>query len=834
MSFGFLALVLILLLPLHDIRPVSVSEEFEHARRLLVHGDLVLCQLEADLGYKRFQTSDPAWAARFQLLEAEALLIRGLFKDARSLLSSFSEPPDDPNITIQKLALEGSVFTRLQLPSEADQRLRQAERLCQSEFHPRCGDVLRARGVLAIDRGQIPSAKRFFLETLSFAQRDGDHYLEATALLNLAVAALQSDRYDEAADWSKAADQVAAGISADYLAEITEGNLGWSYYELGDHDRALALFLDAERRATTLGSLRDEIKWLENIGYIHEADDDPTHAGPVYQRALELAKRIDGKSDIAITLEDLSFASIDAGTLAEADSYLNELDPLVRASGDHTDALWAELARGRLARLRHRDRDAETFLRAVLQDPDSQTSMKLGSGRQLALLDESEGRAADADETYQSTLATFEQARSQLTKEDSRLPFLANATAIYDDYIHFLAEQGKPLQALAAADQSRARTLEEGLGATATQRSPQPVRFDPRRIAKTTDSTLLFYWLGEKQSYLWAVTPTKVALFTLPPRQQIATRIESYRKALLDLRDPLESSNDDGQALYRMLVAPAAAMIQPHKQVILLNDGVLSKLNFETLLVPGPSPISVPPPNSSAQLHYLIDDLTLSSAPSLAMLAAAKPAPGARQRMLLIGNPVSPDRDFPTLPMFSSEMANIESRFASDQLSVVAGPSATPAAYGASQPERYSYMHFVSHAVANSTAPLDSAIILSNSAGQEDSYKLYAREIIQHPIDAKLVTISACYGSGTRAYAGEGLVGLSWAFLRAGAHKVIGALWEVSDDSTPRLMDKLYQGLVSGESPATALHNAKLSLLHSQTRFCIPFYWAPFQLYGRQ
>jgi CHAT domain-containing protein len=63
---------------------------------------------------------------------------------------------------------------------------------------------------------------------------------------------------------------------------------------------------------------------------------------------------------------------------------------------------------------------------------------------------------------------------------------------------------------------------------------------------------------------------------------------------------------------------------------------------------------------------------------------------------------------------------------------------------------------------------------------------------------------------------------------------VIGALWEVSDDSTPRLMDSLYRDLASGSSPELALHNAKLALLHSQTRFRIPFYWAPFQMYGRQ
>jgi CHAT domain-containing protein len=99
-------------------------------------------------------------------------------------------------------------------------------------------------------------------------------------------------------------------------------------------------------------------------------------------------------------------------------------------------------------------------------------------------------------------------------------------------------------------------------------------------------------------------------------------------------------------------------------------------------------------------------------------------------------------------------------------------------------------------------------------------------------LHAELVTISTCYGAGTRSYAGEGLVGLSWAFLRAGAHNVIGALWEVSDTSTPHLMDELYGELQEGRSPEVALRAAKLSLLHSNSVFRKPFYWAPFQIYS--
>ncbi len=102
---------------------------------------------------------------------------------------------------------------------------------------------------------------------------------------------------------------------------------------------------------------------------------------------------------------------------------------------------------------------------------------------------------------------------------------------------------------------------------------------------------------------------------------------------------------------------------------------------------------------------------------------------------------------------------------------------------------------------------------------------------MRDPLHARLVTISSCYGSGLRAYAGEGLVGLSWAFLRAGAHNVIGALWEVNDASTPLLMDRLYAGLEAGSTPDDALRAAKLSLIHSPAVYRKPLYWGGFQLY---
>src|SRR5262249_30269081 len=120
------------------------------------------------------------------------------------------------------------------------------------------------------------------------------------------------------------------------------------------------------------------------------------------------------------------------------------------------------------------------------------------------------------------------------------------------------------------------------------------------------------------------------------------------------------------------------------------------------------------------------------------------------------------------------------------------------------------------------------AVVLSR---QGDQYKLYARDVIDIPIHAELVTISACRSAGVRAYAGEGLIGFAWAFLRAGARAVVAGLWDVSDGSTQRLMTQFYAGIASGEDPVSAMRHAKLRLLKNDPQYRKPYYWAPFEVY---
>jgi CHAT domain-containing protein len=824
------------LIPLEDSRPGEAPAAYDHAWRLFQTGYLAMSQQEAESGFRQYRNSNPPLADRFQLLQADSMLFRGMYEDALHVLGAYRDAATPNDGSVEKLAIEAVALTRQQQVPAADQRIAHAETICSAADFPSCGDAFAARAILDVKIGHLARARDSFLHALSFARSHHDQWLQVSSYVNLGYMALQVDHYDEAVDWSRSAYQTAAALGFENLAQNAAGNLGWAYFELGDDERALEQFLAAQKAAARLGNVRNELKWLSTAGYVYRDSFDWARAAQSYHQALELAQQIHSREDIVITLEDLAQISELSGKLDDASAYINQVVPMERTSGTQPSANLL-LTQGMLAVDRHEYMDAENYFRRIRDDPASLMTVRLSAGYELAKLLELQNKSAAAEQMYKATLTTYETARAQLKTEESQLPFGANAAQIYDRYIGLLLAEGRTDDALDTADESRARTLEQNTDTPDARKFVHVTVPNPRRIAQSTNSTLLFYWLGEKQSHLWVITPDRISQIPMPAQQQIAARVERYRQALLDVRDPIESGNPDGQQLYQMLVAPAARLIRPNAPVIILADGILSQLNFETLLVPSPGSSSTvgseKPANPPANLHYLLDDLTLSSAPSLDLLAESRRSADRGQRMLLLGNPVSPNQDFPTLPMFSFEMARVESHFAPAQLAVISGEHATPAAYLSSQPQ-YSYIHFVSHAVASRTNPLDSAIILSDSTTGEDSYKLYARDIIQHPIDAKLVTISACYGTGTRAYAGEGLVGLTWAFLRAGAQQVIGALWEVSDDSTPLLMDSLYQGLAKGDSPAVALRDAKLKLLHSQSRFRLPYYWAPFQIYGRR
>jgi CHAT domain-containing protein len=780
----------------------------------LKRGDLVRALALVNSVPSQGTPANSEWRWRFDWLKAEILLRQGRYEESLVLLQpALPIEFERTDIAVRRKMTQGAASSFLGAYDNSDKFLNDADALARVAHPDLLDEIALRKGTLAFLRGDMALAQIHYAQALEMSRRQQDEFLEAASLGSLGLVATAQEHYDESIDWNRRALQLARKVEAQDSIAYTLGNMGWSYIEMGDYDEALALFVEAKQAAQKAGTTSAELDWVINIGNVDLARGDYDAAEREYQNAVSLADKLADDSAKSECFENLALVSLARNQVDAAEKYNDLVAPLVRA---HSDAVVSLIIKGRIRALKQNYEEARTIFRSVIDDGDAPTALRWEAEARLAEVYSSEGKQALANREFRNAIGTIANARQSIKSEELRLSFLSNAIAFYSSYIKFLISQGRAEEALQVAEVSRAQTLAEGLGLS-TRISFPLANFQPRIIAQRFDATLLFYWLGEKHSHLWVITRSGFSLIPLPATSEIEPILKAYRQALLGPRDVLETSNEDGKKLYEILVAPAQKLIAPGSRVIIFPDGDLYGLNFETLLNPKP------------RLHYWIEDAVVTNANSLVLLAATASQPLAgTKKLLLVGNPISPSAEFPDLPQAGTEMTDVERYFAAPDRTVLSRQGATAAAYLDSKPSQYSFIHFVAHGTASRASPLDSAVILSR---QGDSYKLYARDIVTRPLHANLVTISACHGAGERTYSGEGLVGLTWAFLRAGAHGVIAALWEVNDNSTPELMDDLYAEIQKGSAPDAALHHAKLKLLHSGTVYQKPFYWAPFEIY---
>ena len=785
----------------------------------LERGDLHRALRQADSQLRMFRDTNSEWHWRFTVLKGEILVRQGLDADAVAFLQNdLPSALGSSEIAIWRNLSLGAAYSFLNQFDKAQQFLGDAQNLSQRYAPQLLGEVALRKGTLAFLRGDTAAAESAYRETLRLAREQHDQFLEAAALGSLGLIAAKEEHYDESIDFNQAALRLSDAVGAKTSVARTLGNMGWSYFSMGDFENALALYQRAEKASSESGLVADQVYWLIDVGNAHYELKDYASSESSYREALTLAQSLADRQALLECYENLAVLNLERRQLDAAQYYAAQISKELQDNKDRLLTAYSTLIDGWIAEGKHDIARAEQSFLAIARSTDPETSLRWEAQARLAMLYANNGRQTDADREFRKASDTIEAVRSSIHSEELRISFLANATELYDDYVDFLVTQHKTRDALRLAVLTRARTLLEGLGLDPERQSAQISALDWNQVARRERAVILCYWLGPRRSYLWAITPSgQFRLFELSPAEQIDSAVRAYGDALIGPRDVLATANASGKNLYEMLIAPVRNLIPRGSRAIVVPDGSLCGLNFETLLVPDPLP------------HYWIEDVTVSNSHSLLLVAAAHQKPArVSGRLLLIGDPISPGDEFPRLPQATAEMTSIERHFQPSDTKVFTGREATADSYLASSPGQFSFIHFVAHGTSSRAKPLESAVILTK---QGDSFKLYGRDVVKHPLKADLVTISACQGAGSRNYAGEGLVGLSWAFLRAGARGVIAALWDVNDASTADLMDRLYGELGRGKNPASALRDAKLALLHSGTIYQKPFYWAPFQFY---
>jgi CHAT domain-containing protein/Tfp pilus assembly protein PilF len=804
-SYPSRAIVPLLFLLLGSGTAVAPSAEslYRDADAAFKRGDVKKAGVIASGALQRFGDSDEPWVWRLRLVHGTVLTSQGNHEGARELLER-SLPPRLAGTDIEVLRLQGlaMVARRRKEQVHAETLITQAYELAKKK-HPR------TLPMLLVYRATIDTknSAKWAREALQLARQFNDVDAELRARGTIARDLANHERFDEAiAMWEAAIPQ--ARKSGDVsLMQKFEGNLGWGYLELGNYENASEFFTRAHATATKVGANSDLVPWTYQLGNVRMKQGDLAGAETYYRAALDLATKI-GHEQKPIALAYVANFELRQGRLSEAQRYNDQATRERRAAKDVEGELRSLLLAGRIATSARKFDEAERLLKDVAARTVWKSTKAEVHGR-LAQLYVTQGNFASADEQFRQSMAVMRDARENVDDMELRFSFFTAVDELLESYVDFLIARGRNADALRVTESVRAQTLEEALPDVVEPR-------DVREIARDTGATILCYWLGSANSYLWIVTPKRLEVVKLPPKRVIEAEIDAYQADLLGKQGTLSRSGARGKALWQMLVGPASRSIAHGSRVLIVPHGRLDAFNMETLVVP------------SAKPHYWIHDAVIATASSLELLVRNDRKRVAQPRLLLVGNPPPAAREFAPLPRAAAEMNKVARHF-SGRAVILSGAKATPSAYRSAAPNGFTFLHFVAHGVATRQKPLDSAVVL---AREGDTFKLYARDIARQPLTAKLVTISSCHGAGTRAYAGEGLVGLGWAFLRAGADNVIAALWEVSDAATPELMDNFYANLAKSSDPAAALRDAKLSLMNRGGVYARPLYWAPFLLYG--
>jgi CHAT domain-containing protein/Flp pilus assembly protein TadD len=800
--------------PTPDAIYIKIEKEF-------VAGDLKKAREDAEEAYRGFASKDPNWASSFRLELGKVLIWQGENGDALTLLQQPLPAHSSIESQVRQKGLLSIAQARSGHPDQAEQTVLDAEKQCP-EGSLRI-ETYTARGTVDLLTGNFDDAERAFQSALAYASRIGDQFFQTQAFVNLGVVSSHEEHYEDALVRFGNASNVARSIGARLLLEKAVGNIGWIYYKTGDFQRSLVNCKEAQAQAAELGSPIDQVHWLDNAGLSEYEIGDFEAARQFYERSLALAQSIQNQELILDARVDLGFLLLRLGNPNAAEIYVREAERSARLIKNNRAALEPMLLNALLLDARGDKQGASKKLRDLEERAGEVPSLKWEAESNLARIYSETGQPADADQWFQRSINTFQHQRSSLTSVESTLPFLENGSDLYLNYMKHLIDEHRPEEALNVIDKSRAESLADGLHLSRPdQKRQSSQRLNARSIAVRLQATILVYSLRPKTSYLWVITPTRQQFYQLAGSETLLPLIQLHTKMILASKDILAQPNAPGRNLYNELVQPAQNLIKKGSKVFIVGDETLSGLNFETLQTPG------------EDSHYWIEDVTITNAKSLRLLSV-KQAEGPRygdRRILLIGDPVYRKDEYAELSNASTEIKDVASHFSSNHRTIFTGAEASPKAYQISGAGQFSYIHFVAHGTANMTVPLDSAVVLSSNHDDATVYKLYARDILKQNLHADLVTVSACNGSGVRNYSGEGLVGLAWAFLRAGAHHVIGAMWEVSDVSTPQLMDHLYSELARGSEPDVALRSAKLSMIHSDGVFRKPLYWAAFQLYS--
>ncbi len=746
--------------------------------------------------------------------------------------------------------------------------------------------------------GNFSGAESLYEQAYRIAIRRHDAIATTRLLISVGGVRLEQHRYRAALEPLMEAQKLAASNDDRLDLGAADGNLSSLYLQMWDLNAALRMAEEGVRSSAPLRSVYYRHQLLLQLGRLHQALQDGKAEG-FFQKGIEAAREAGDGAQEARGWDLLGEEWLRNAQLADSERALDEgfrlrvrkypadrgfsyyrLGALKLAQGDLTAAL-------RLTELAERSKSGVPAY--LVRHQRGQIRLRQG---------DTAGALADFEAAVELSAAWRRQvlpAVSTLTSTNVELE-----TRIFDSFIETAAGEalrtGNPkwiAESFEVLESNRAESLRESLVLADVWRKKLPADYwdvlgELRRIGtKSTvdvernlnlklteleaESGLRFYtnetenflprtslihfqqglgkseillsfYLGERHSYLWAVTRQSVRLYRLAPAASIRADAARFRDAVRESRGDVRES---GERLYEELFGNLKRDESGKQAWLLSLDDALFETPMAALIRPRGS---VGKDNEMKYAaRYVVEEHSLQVVPGALWLRGETGRPTGNRWFLGVGNPIyngadsrwgktgwlrwragSVDGQLSTLVASGAEVES-SARSWSGSTVLLEGSNATRQKFVEMAAKAPAVIHLATHVVTPLERRGEALIAFGLEQNGEVGY-LATSEVAMLGVPGAIISMTGCETGGGEIRAGAGLLGLTRAWLMAGAQAVISTAWPVRD-SQGEIFTSFYRYLREAP-PAEAMRRSQVEMIHSGTWRASPGYWASYQVTG--
>ena len=649
-------------------------------------------------------------------------------------------------------------------------------------------------GELRIALGDVEPGRRLQEQALAIWEKGGDKRSTVRAMIALCRTHLKERRPERAIPYINRALFLAKELRNPALITRAEAAHADVLIAVGRPDAALTVAESAARRADEQGDLETSVTAWQALGDVRHGRVEPALALPALRRAADGARRLRRTGSLVVALAGearaLRATGDPAGTMAVAREVAAELEGLGRGNDEESAASTRSRGLGAL--------EEGALAAQTLGDGDSAVFF-LEAGRAGALREGlGAGDLLRAEDLPEGVRAEEEAARA------AEAAALARFSRALEDRASDLEARGKALDAAREQRRAAARRIQRWAKSRGSGAAPAvATREEIQRALAPGDVLVLYGWFG---SHVMAavVRPESVRIVTVGYRTPTEQAVDAALPTTNDTVPP------EAVAAARKAVLGALELTGEDRRILVSPDGPLDRVPWalleeerEVVLVPSGSVLGLL--RARAEVR------------GSGVLALGDPAYGGDAGAGL-------GLGLPRLPASGDE-----ARAVGDVVLLGAEASEPGLKHALATRPRWRAVHLACHGLIDADRPLLSCLALAPSA--DDDGLLTGHEILRLSVPADLVVLSGCETAKGKAFRGEGVLGLSRAFLLAGSSRVLASLWKVDDEATRAFMETLYAGWKQGDRLDAALNRAR-ARLKAEPRWSHPRHWAAFVLWG--